>query len=182
VKERFFIAVVLPQDIREEVHNFKKIMAEQHHACHAFKSPAHITLHMPFKWESSKRGELEQALAQMTAGLRPFEVALQDFGVFEPRVIFIDVAENKDLRELRSKVLLEMRKRNIYNGDYKNLGFQPHVTIAFRDLRKANFYEAWETFKDQKYERIFSISGITLLKYQSDHWHESGTFPFMDTN
>ena len=118
----------------------------------------------------------------MTAGLRPFEVALQDFGVFEPRVIFIDVAENKDLRELRNKVLLEMRKRNIYNGDYKNLGFQPHVTIAFRDLRKANFYEAWETFKDQKYERIFSISGITLLKYQSDHWHESGTFPFMDTN
>ena len=182
MKDRYFIAVVLPQDIREEVYNFKKIMAEQHHACHAFKSQAHITLHMPFKWGSSKRGELDQALAQMAAGLSPFEVALQDFGVFEPLVIFIDVAENKDLRDLRSKVLLEMRKRNIYNGDYKKVGFQPHVTIAFRDLRKVNFYEAWETFKEQKYERTFSVSGISLLKYQSDHWQESGTFPFMDTN
>ena len=68
------------------------------------------------------------------------------------------------------------------NGDYKNLGFQPHVTIAFRDLRKARFYEAWETFKNQKYERRFSVSGITLLKHQSDRWHETGTFPFMGTN
>ena len=132
--------------------------------------------------KAQKEGNLNKPLLQMTAGLRPFEVALHDFGVFEPRVIFIDVAENKDLRELSSKVLLEMRKRNIYNGEYKNLGFQPHVTIAFRDLRKANFYEAWETFKEQKYERIFSVSGITLLKYQSEHWQESGTFPFMDTN
>ena len=86
MKDRYFIAVVLPQDIREEVYNFKKIMAEQHHACHAFTSPAHITLHMPFKWRSSKRGELDQTLAQMAAGLSPFEVALQDFGIFEPLV------------------------------------------------------------------------------------------------
>ena len=49
-------------------------------------------------------------------------------------------------------------------------------------IQADDLHLAWETFKDQKYERIFSISGITLLKYQSDHWHESGTFPFMDTN
>ena len=182
MKERYFIAVVLPQDIREEVHNFKKRMAEKHHAYQAFKSPAHITLHMPFKWESTKRSELDQALVQITEGIRPFEVVLQDFGVFEPRMIFVDVAENKCLRELRGKALLEMRKRNVYNGDYKNLGFQPHVTIAFRDLRKAKFYEAWETFKNQKYQRSFSVSGITLLKHQLDRWHEIGTFPFMGTN
>ena len=182
MKERYFIAVVLPQDIRKEIHNFKKVMAERHDAYHAFKSPAHITLHMPFKWESTKEGVLDQALIQMTEGMRPFEVVLQDFGIFEPRVIFVDVAESKALRGLRDQVLLEMRKRHVYNGEYKNLGFKPHITIAFRDLRKVNFHEAWETFKDQKYERTFSVSGITLLKHHSDQWYEIGTFPFMGTN
>tara|TARA_X000001036_G_scaffold204452_2_gene192080 strand:+ start:2396 stop:2944 length:549 start_codon:yes stop_codon:yes gene_type:complete len=182
VKERYFIAVVLPQDIRAEVGNFKKIISEKYHAHHAFKSPAHITLHMPFKWESTKEEELYQSLIEITKGMKSFELALQNFGVFEPRVIFVDVAENKFLRVLRDKVLVEMGKRQVYNGEYKNSGFQPHITIAFRDLKKANFYEAWETFKNQKYERKFSVSGITLLKHQSGHWDEMRTFQFMGTN
>ena len=86
------------------------------------------------------------------------------------------------LRILRDQVLREMRKRHVYNGEYRNEGFQPHITIAFRNLRKANFFEAWDAFKNKKYERWFFVNEITLLKYQSNNWNQMRSFPFMDSN
>ena len=157
MKELYFIAVVLPLDIREEVYNFKKIMAERYFARHAFKCPAHITLHMPFKWKSTHEGELYRVLIDITTGMRSFEVVLQNFGSFEHRVIYVNVVENNLLRMLRDQVLREMRKRHVYNGEYRNEGFQPHISIAFRNLRKANFFEAWDAFKYQKHERSFFV-------------------------
>ena len=182
MKELYFIAVVLPMDIREEVYNFKKIMAERYFARHAFKCPAHITLHMPFKWKSTHEGELYRVLIDITTGMRSFELVLQNFGSFEPRVIYVNVVENNLLRMLRDQVLREMRKRHVYNGEYRNEGFQPHITIAFRNLRKANFFEAWDAFKNKKYERWFFVNEITLLKYQSNNWNQMRSFPFMDSN
>ena len=182
MKELYFIAVVLPLYIRREVYNFKKIMAERYYARHAFKCPAHITLHMPFKWKSTQEAELYRLLIDITTNKRSFEVVLQNFGSFEPRVIYINVVENNLLKMLRDQVLREMRKRHVYNGEYRNEGFQPHVTIAFRNLRKVNFFDAWDAFKYQKYERSFFVNEITLLKYQSDNWNQMRNFPFMDSN
>ena len=182
MKELYFIAVVLPLDIRKEVYNFKKIIAERYFAGHAFKCPAHITLHMPFKWNSMQEGELYRLLIDITTGMRSFELVLQNFGSFEPRVIYVNVVENNLLRMLRDQVLREMRKRHVYNGGYRNEGFQPHITIAFRNLRKPNFLDAWDTFKYRKYERSFFVNEITLLKYQSNNWNQTRNFPFMDSN
>ena len=163
MKELYFIAVVLPLDIRKEVYNFKKIMAERYFARHAFECPAHITLHMPFKWKSTHEGELYRVLIDITTGMRSFEVVLQNFGSFEHRVIYVNVVENNLLRMLRDQVLREMRKKHVYNGEYRNEGFQPHITIAFRNLRKANFFEAWDAFKNKKYERSFFVKKSPCL-------------------
>ena len=77
MKERYFIAVVLPLDIRREVYNFKKIMAERYFARHAFKCPAHITLHMPFKWKSTQKAEFYRLLIDLAnLGLRGSIMAL----------------------------------------------------------------------------------------------------------
>ena len=56
--------------------------------------------------------------------MRSFEVVLQNFGSFEPRVIYVNVVENNLLRMLRDQVLREMRKRHVYNGEYRNEGFK----------------------------------------------------------
>ena len=123
MKELYFIAVVLPLYIRREVYNFKKIMAERYYARHAFKCPAHITLHMPFKWKSTQEGERYRLLIDITTKKRSFEVVLKNFGSFETRVIYINVVENNLLKMLRDQVLREMRKRHVYNGEYRNEGF-----------------------------------------------------------
>ena len=129
-----------------------------------------------------QEGELYRLLIDITTGMRSFEVVLQNFGSFEPRVIYVNVVENNLLRMLRDQVLSDIRKRHVYNGDYRNEGFQPHITIAFRNLRKANFFEAWDAFKNKKFERSFFVNEITLLKYQSNNWNQMRSFSFMDSN
>ena len=70
MKELYFIAVVLPLDIREEVYNFKKIMAEKYYVRHLSKSPAYFTVHISFKCENMREGELYRALTDITMGMR----------------------------------------------------------------------------------------------------------------
>ena len=63
---------------------------------------------MPFKWSITKEKELYQAHIEMTKGMKTFELAFQNFGVFQPRVISVDVEVSKFLRALRDQVLVEI--------------------------------------------------------------------------
>ena len=60
--------------------------------------------------EHGRSGALYRVLIDITTDKRPFEVVLQNFGSFEPRVIYVHVVENNLLRILRDQVLREMRK------------------------------------------------------------------------
>ena len=178
----FFIAVVLPQDIRKEVMVLKKIVSENYHSHHAMKSPPHITLHMPFKWKINKKQSLTEGLGQLVQELSPFELNLKNFVCFEPRVIFVNVQETEPLNKLQKQVALFMKKGNVFNEAYKNQAFHPHVTIAFRDLKRAIFVEAWDFFQTQSFDRQFSVNGISLLKHDGVQWEETDVFHFNVTS
>jgi 2'-5' RNA ligase len=36
-------------------------------------------------------------------------------------------------------------------------GFHPHITIAFRDLKKAVFYKAWEEYKSKLFSETLHV-------------------------
>lgn len=59
---------------------------------------------------------------------------------------------------------------NLFNADYKELAFHPHLTLAFRDLKKPEFYKAWEEFKDRKFNAGFVVNSISLLKHDGMQW------------
>jgi len=48
--------------------------------------------------------------------------------------------------------------------------FHPHVTIATRDLHKKSFYEAWEIFKEKKFEASTNANSISILKHNQKNW------------
>ncbi len=56
------------------------------------------------------------------------------------------------------------------NADYKNRGYTPHLTLAFRDLKKASFNEAWEEFQDKEYKAGWDVNTVTLLKHNGKEW------------
>ncbi|WP_421763876.1 RNA 2',3'-cyclic phosphodiesterase [Ekhidna sp.] len=168
----YFIAVVPPGDIQEEITQLKHEIAEKYGSSHALKSPPHITLHMPFKWKEKRFNELANVMNKLNEDLTPFQVELKGFDFFEPRVVFVDVAENEKLNQLQKEVVNACRKElKLDNANYKDRPFHPHVTIGFRDLKKQMFYAARKEFENRALNYEFTVHRVELLKHDGFRWN-----------
>lgn len=167
----YFIAIIPPEEIQHEVTALKHLVAEKFGSKHALKSPPHITLHMPFKWKDKKRELLDESIKTINDSLDPFLIKLSGFDFFEPRVVFIKVLENPSLVKLQGQVgEMAKQKLKLDNLNYKNKPFHPHMTIAFRDLRKRKFFEAKEFFERLTFTQEFTANRIELLKHDGSIW------------
>lgn len=180
-QQLYFIAIIPPAPIFDQAKAWKEYFAEIYHSKAALKSPPHITLHMPLKLNEEKEDQLSEVLQQVANKMQPFEVALSNFGHFGQRTIFIGVEENERMHEL-FKILMKSMKIhfNIFNADYKNRGFNPHLTLAFRDLKKATFGKAWPEFEDKVYQAKFMAERFTLLKHNGKFWETYRHFSFLN--
>ena len=170
-EKRYFVAVVPPEPLRAEITGMKLYFKEKYYASKALNSPPHITLHMPFKWKEERENEIVNVLSLFCEGIHPFGIKLAGFGAFEPRVIFVQLLENPELSKLQKKLGRSMRLGlNLFNADYKDRGFHPHLTLAFRDLKKQQFAAAWEEFQNKNYEVRFDVTSICLLKHNGHTW------------
>ncbi|MEQ9466987.1 MAG: 2'-5' RNA ligase family protein [Ekhidna sp.] len=168
----YFIAIVPPADIQDEITKLKHEVADKYDSKHALRSPPHITLHMPFKWKDKRFFELEGVMKKLNDGLNPFRTELKGFDFFEPRVVFVNVVDNEDLNQLQKQVVDLCRKElKLDNANYKNRPFHPHVTIAFRDLKKPIFYEAKKEFELRKVGFEFRVEKVALLKHDGMKWN-----------
>jgi len=108
----------------------------------------------------------------------PFTLELKDFGCFAPRVIFVEVVPHPDLRALQMDLASILKtKMNIFNANYQNRPFRPHVTVAFRDLRKGKFFEAWDYFKAHSFQEKTTINSLSLLIHQEGRWQMEAPYP-----
>lgn len=174
----YFIAVVPPDPIATAVKDIKEDIAERFSSKAALRSPAHITLHMPFRWPDRKLEKLRDAVSSLAETTPRFPVSLEGFDAFVPRVIFVKVEENPALEQLQNDLLRIFRQElGIFNGNYKERPFHPHMTIAFRDLKPRNFKLAWDEYKNKPISFHFSCESITLLKHSGKEWQRFKTFP-----
>ncbi|MDH5379884.1 MAG: 2'-5' RNA ligase family protein [Cyclobacteriaceae bacterium] len=174
-QQLYFLAVIPPQPIYDEVWNIKKNIEEDYQSKASLNSPPHITLHMPFKWREDREDKLISTLEKVS--VEPFQIELKDFKAFVPRVIYIDLVQNEDLRNLWNAIVVSMSSLNILNADYKNRGFTPHMTVAFRDLRKEMFKKAWEIFKNTSFSASWEVNSFSLLKHNGKIWEVFKSFP-----
>ena len=169
----YFIAVLPPEKIQEEIKELKQVVADKFGSKHAFNAPAHITLHMPFRWKDKRAGELRNAMNLINQGWQSFEVELKNFAFFEPRVVYIDVVENDKLNQLQAHVSKTCRQElKLMNTNYKDQVFHPHMTIAFRDLKKKAFYEARAYFESQIFNAKFTAESVSILRHDGNIWQE----------
>jgi 2'-5' RNA ligase len=56
--------------------------------------------------------------------------------------------------------------------------FHPHITLAFRDLKKTMFEAAWNEFKEKSFQTSFVMNAIDLLKHDGKCWHPLHRFHF----
>jgi len=173
----YFLAIIPPIEVGQEIWAYKELVFEKFNSKASLNSPAHITLHMPFKWKAKKEEILIDKLSKFNFDEFPVFIQLNGFDFFPPRVIFINVEDNARLNHLQSELSRYIKKElNIFNADYKNRPFHPHVTVAFRDLKKSVFLEAETFFSKERYQTKFKINQICLLKHNGKKWEEFYNF------
>ena len=172
VLNKYFIAIIPPPPIDSQILEMKKGVAEKYFSYGALRSPAHITLHMPFNLEKNKERKFLEAIESWRPNIPSFKVELSDFSCFEPRVIFVNVKDNPELNSLQVIVVDFMRGHfNIFNQAEDMRGFHPHITVAFRDLKKQFFYQAWNEFSVMKYKSSFDCCSFCVLRWEENNWN-----------
>lgn len=172
---KYFIALVPSAEALTALEAIKQEIFEAHHIKGALRSPAHITLHRPFEWPNAKEEKLINALHNFDFGPE-FTVPVRNFAWFEPRVLFADVIRTAELDDLHARISRYCQKElKLLNEVNDRRGFHPHITLAFRDLKKPQFYALQEEFRERSLHLDFSAKGITLLKMQ-ERWLVYKTF------
>jgi 2'-5' RNA ligase len=175
----YFISILAPEAIDEQVTQWKKFMRDRFGCIVALKSPAHITLIPPFWMKTDLQPLLEKSIDEFSITRQSFLTELESFDCFRPRVIFVQVKKSNPLESLKIEFERHLRMNSSFPIRIDSRPFHPHITIANRDLRKRDFIEAWEHFKNKTYQATFPANGITLLKHTGIQWAavHTGTFP-----
>ena len=180
-ERQYFVAIVPPSPIYEEALQQKEYFKVKYNSKASLNSPPHITLHMPFKWVEKNEDELVEELGRFAIANTALTINLNGFSSFPPRVIFINVETTQELENLQKELHRHVkRKLNLFNANYKELPFHPHLTLAFRDLKKPNYQKAWEEFVNKNYQASFVADKITLLKHSGTVWEVFRHFKLRD--
>lgn len=179
----YFIAIVIKRELQDEIIGFKEFVAREFGSKAALRSPPHITLHMPFRKRIKKEQMIISGLQKLSEGHNQFAINLNGFGCFKPRVIFVDVPLNDPLQTLQKSVVEFGRKvLKIDNANYKDKPFHPHITVAFRDLRKAKFATAWSYFREKGFEATYYVESVDLLRHNGKFWDVIHEAPLKNPN
>ena len=162
----YFVAIVPPEPILSEVRELKEIARDKFNSSRALRSPAHITLVPPFKLADDRLEEMSASLSDAVKEINSFEIDLNGFDAFAPRVVFVKPELSDTLRSLHKGVAHAMRA--YASPDTRR--FHAHMTIAFKDLRKSMFPGAYEYFKAIEYRRTFAVKDVALLMHVGSEW------------
>lgn len=170
---RYLIAILPPEPIAGDVLKLKEYFRDKYGSKASLNAPAHITMHMPFQWRADREAELVDIFNEFALKHVPFPIEVSGFGSFPPRVIFVDVVKNPELEEDHENLIrFCKRELKLSNALYRDEPFHPHITLAFRDLKKDRFAEAWEEFKSRPYRAAFEYTKLSLLKHDGKYWRE----------
>ena len=176
----YFVALVAPEEIDRQILKWKNFFKENYGCTVALKSPAHITLIPPFWMNEGLEKDLIKSIDELSTAKNKFEITLKDLAAFKPRVIYVDVLKNELLNGLHESLSDFIYKQNKFPIKKEDRSFHPHVTLATRDLYKKAFYEAWEIFSVRKYEALWLVKGISLLRHNKKNWDVIFTSQFED--
>src|SRR5262245_39156536 len=110
----YFVALVAPAEINEQVLKWKNFFKERYQCIVALKSPAHITLVPPFWMKEETEDDLKRSIGEFCISKKGFDVLLNDFAAFKPRVIYVDISKNELLNSLHESLIDFLVNQNKY--------------------------------------------------------------------
>ena len=109
----------------------------------------------------------------------PLLVRLNGYGAFIPRVIYINVEKAPNLLALQAELMAHLENQlGIVDKISKTRSFTPHMTVAFKDLKRKSFRTAWQEFERRELHFEFTADKLTLLIHRDKSWHIKSEFLF----
>ncbi len=152
-------------------------MRDRFGAGHALKSPAHITLQMPFRMDEAQERDMAKSLKNFATREMAFQVDLNGFDSFPPRVLFVRIVNHRPLKEFHSRFKQTVVKE-LGLQDKSPFEYHPHMTIATRDLTEEAFNLAWPEFRNRVFVANFLVKSLFLLKHNGKDWDVYKEFLF----
>lgn len=170
VMQKYFLAIVPDGPIQNKCTEIKNEIRDKFNVKYALKSPAHVTLKMPFSYNEAKEDKLIQLLRNFLLPVESFPVSFGGVDTFGKRVIFLKVKSDDRLTKLQSG-LKEFCKRELNLVDeLSDRNFHPHMTIAFKDLKEIHFENILDLIKKQEIKGSLQVERITILKRIDARW------------
>lgn len=174
----YYIAVIPPVKESNSIQQIKEDLKTRFNICHSLRSPAHITLQMPFRRNIRDENDIMNSLKEFAAAQPGFDVFLDGFGHFSNRVIFIKIQEHSPFIDLRQALACTLRLSLNFTENETSGPYHPHITIAHRDLSPEIFNIAWSEFRFKQFTATFRITSLSLLKHDGKKWNIYRSFPF----
>jgi 2'-5' RNA ligase len=170
ILQKYFIAIVPGGDVQERATELKMQLREDFNLKYALRSPAHVTLKMPFLWNEAKEDRLTDKLGDFFKEKPSFSLQFRKIGNFADRVIYIKVEEKKELFDLQQQ-LVEFCKVGLnLTQELSDYAYHPHMTVAFKDVKKKMFAEYLGFVKSQGFSARMEVREIALLKKEGARW------------
>lgn len=163
----YFVATEPSQELSEKIREVQKDFAENYEAIKALKNFPHITLIPPFHFDEQKEAEIVGHFKKVNLDQPKFELKLNGFDSFQnPRnpVIFIKPENCEPLKKLYNELKSGMPYHFLDH-------FNPHLTVAYRDLTFENFEKARKVYSDKEFTGNFEINRIGLYKHFDRKWN-----------
>ncbi len=171
----FYISIICPEAIESKIKGFKEHMQNAYGCRAALKSPAHLTIIPPFRAEDEMEQPLLDFVQTFNVGMLPIEIAIDSYGNFGERVLYADVAPNEALNTLEKEAMQEFTSQFPAIIFGLKPEFNPHVTIATRDIPEGKLAEALDYFKqNEPINESFTAKELKLLKLVNGWWNIVG--------
>lgn len=170
---------MLPDSVLQDRVTDIKLELKRDFGCkQALKSPPHITVFPPFRWDPN-RLDAFACLSEFCDRHSSFEVSLNGFGSFPPRVIYVKPEMSDSLQLFHQELQAYLSEHlELLDPMVAKRGFTPHMTVANRDLKRDRFSDAWAKYEQRSLEATFQANQLTLLKHDGQRWQIAQEWPF----
>lgn len=170
VMQKYFLAIVPEGAIQDNCTEIKNEIRDQFNVKYALKSPAHVTLKMPFTYNEAKEEKLIQVLRKFLTQFESFPISIGGVDTFGKRVIFLKIEADDRLTKLQAELKVFCKRELNLVDELSDRNFHPHMTIAFKDLKEIHFDEILNLVKKRSIQEKYFVSNIHLLKRIEGRW------------
>jgi 2'-5' RNA ligase len=167
---KYFIGLLPPPALETSLHQVKADIKAHFQVKYALQSPVHLTLKMPFRYKEAKEQELVIRLTSLLEKQQSFPLQLNGIGYFGRRNIHYQLAPSNPLLEFQKELRGFCRRYLHLVEELSDRNFQPHLTLAYKDLKEDHFEEVLAFAKKNAVQAEFLVDRAYLLKNVEGRW------------